>query len=90
MKDLINLNEKRAHKEKDSKLWTPRDCALAVLRDIENGEIKPKQLAIHYYEELPDGGRKHHYYVAGVSVEEHISMLEFAKHRVIHDWLVDG
>lgn len=37
----INLNEVRALKAEDARLWTPLDCLKAVVRDLENGELKP-------------------------------------------------
>lgn len=37
----INLNEARALKEQNAKLWTPLDCFRAIVRDLESGQLKP-------------------------------------------------
>lgn len=83
-----SLAEARALKENDSRLWTALDALKSVVRDIENGtEPMPEALAIHWYEPLPDGGKRHRFCVAGLRFPDHIALLEIGKQRCISDWL---
>lgn len=84
MSELVSLAEQRAIRENDSTLWTPTDALRAMLRDIESGEIKPTQMAVHYFEDGPDGKRaKHHYCVVNLTRDEHIVLLNVALRRAI-------
>lgn len=91
MANVANLNEERAYRASDSKLWTPEDALRAALRDIEDGTIKPTRMVIHLLEPLedeagePDGHELHHY-VAGASFDEHVALLELAKAATIDRW----
>lgn len=87
MSDPVNLAEARALKKNDSREWTAADLIAAVQRDLVSGEIKPSQIAVHYFEDLPDGGRRHYYYVAGLTFDMHIALLNVALQRVIKEWL---
>ena len=40
----VSLTEARANREYDSRLWTPRDALISLLRDIDNGVINPDAL----------------------------------------------
>jgi hypothetical protein len=52
--ELISLAERRAAREDNCHLWEPLDCAKALVRDIENGTIKPKNFVILFVEEGSD------------------------------------
>ncbi len=40
----VSLTEARAQRSEDSRLWTPRDALISLLRDIDSGEINPDAL----------------------------------------------
>lgn len=40
------ITELRADKMGKSEFWTPRDCLIAMLRDIDSGKFSPKQIVI--------------------------------------------
>lgn len=54
--------ELRSSREHDGTLWSPRDALIAVLRDIDEGKIKVKNVAICLTVEDHDGS-------AGVATE---------------------
>lgn len=81
-----NLAEVRAQKAEDCKLWTPRDLALALLRDIESGEIKPEQITVDFLEKTAAGRWRHGFFAAGVGRQERIALLELAKWRALEEW----
>lgn len=83
---IENLNEARAEKAGDNTLWTPLDLVRAMLRDIEDGTIKPTSMVVHYYEENPDGSSNHGFYLSNLTREQHIAILELAKWRSLEDW----
>jgi hypothetical protein len=90
---VANLNEERAYRANDSKLWSPKDALEAALRDIEDGTIKPTRMVIHLLEPSvdehgePEEGSTLLHYVAGASFDEHVALLELAKHITIKRWL---
>jgi hypothetical protein len=84
--NVANLNEERAVRASDSKLWSPKDALEAALRDIEDGTIKPTRMVIHLLEPCEDDGHELHHYVAGASFDEHIALLELAKAATIDRW----
>lgn len=49
------IAEIRSTKEHDGRLWAPRDALVAVLRDIDAGKIKVKNVAICLTVEDDDG-----------------------------------
>ena len=74
----ISLNEIRAEKAGDNSLWTPLDCTLAFLRDIQSGAINPSRLIILYEEESlasAGGGSELAAYMANVKRDIEITML---------------
>lgn len=40
----VSLTEAKANRDQDSRLWTPRDALISLLRDIDSGEINPNAL----------------------------------------------
>lgn len=84
--NIVRLNAARASKHGDSRLWTPRDALEDLLYRIDNSEVLPTQIAIHYFVPLTAGGRQHGYCVAGITVPEHVALLAVAQYRVIEDW----
>lgn len=52
-----SITEIRADKAENAALWTPRDAVIALLRDIDRGEVKPDAIVI-CIRELGDGPGK--------------------------------
>lgn len=42
----VSLAEKKAKDNSNSELWTPRDCIISVLREIDEGKINPESLIV--------------------------------------------
>lgn len=51
-KSVKEIRSDRSGKAYD---WTPRDCLIAMLRQIDSGELKPTYLGISYAELDEDG-----------------------------------
>jgi len=51
----VSITEARSTKLHDGRYWTPRDALIAVLRDIDGGKIKVKNVAICLTVEAEDG-----------------------------------
>lgn len=47
----ISVAERRAAKEANASLWSPRDVLLQALRELDTGEIKPEALIIVWREQ---------------------------------------
>lgn len=45
-KHPVSLAEVKAEKERDGRLWTPRDVLISLLRDIDNGVISPTTMVV--------------------------------------------
>lgn len=89
MADIENLNEARAHKEKDCRLWSPLEALEALVRDIKSGELNPSQLVVHHLTENEDKSQSLGYVAAGVTLPDHIALLRVAETRLINDWFVE-
>jgi hypothetical protein len=68
----ISLSEMRAKKADDASLWEPLDCAKALVRDIESGKIRPRNLLVLYAEQDTDQLQT---YLAKVNSLDLIAML---------------
>lgn len=87
MGDVESLAKKRAETAGDCRLWSASDCLEDLLKDIKSGAICPGQLVVHWFEAPDeDGSKKHHYAMAGVTIPEHIGLLNLGLHRVIREW----
>jgi hypothetical protein len=51
----VSISEARASKEHDSRLWTPRDALINLLRDIDSGKVAPDALVCVYRATDEDG-----------------------------------
>lgn len=51
----LSFAEMRSTKEHDGRLWSPRDALIAILRDIDAGKIKVRNVAICLTVEAEDG-----------------------------------
>ena len=81
-----NFRKALVDKNHDCRLWTPIDALEDTIVELR-GKENVKQLAIHWMEDLPEGGCRHYYCVAGVTHAEHIALLQLAIHRATEDWL---
>lgn len=79
----IDLNKRRAEKKAEDCVATPIECVRELLRDMEEGAIQPNQIAIHLVRVNDGGDVLHHFRSSGLSVMEHVAILEFAKFRLI-------
>ncbi len=70
----------------DSALWSVRDCLVAMIEDIDKGEIDPDCVAIHYFENLENGRMRPGYYLANMNHEKHIGMLHVAIQDCCDRW----
>ncbi len=44
----LSITEAKAAKDEKSQTWTPRDCLISLLREIDEGRTDPKILVIAY------------------------------------------
>jgi hypothetical protein len=69
---------KLAEKSLSSKSWEAEDAVKDCLKEIKNGTIKPSKIMIHYFcDSIEDGGQG--FFTSGLTVLEHIGLLEIAK-----------
>ena len=84
--EIVSLNEARAQKASDNKLWTPLDCAEAFVRDIKSGKARPQRALILYEEPEPDGGFTINAYAANMQRDTEIALLHMRLHAATHKW----
>lgn len=65
MSDIHSLNEARAAKEGDCKLWTVADALRAALREIEAGNIGATMVYVALYVPNDPDGARYHSFAAG-------------------------
>ena len=75
----VSITEARATKADMGHLWTPRDCLLQMLRDVDNGEIDPVDLIVAYSELLEDDVMGVYTRTSCRSFFNSIALLEIAK-----------
>lgn len=87
MGDIVHFNEAKADLSGDSRDWSPLDMLKALVRDIEEGKVKPcSGMCIHFWEDGSDeegAGRVHTFFVSGMTFSEHLSLLTVAAHETI-------
>ena len=89
---MKNLNEKRAEKMQDNRLWTPLDCLKALVRDIEIGDINPCALHVSYWEtndgsENKESSKSYKYASSNLTRPEEIALLNVALKYALEDWI---
>ncbi len=82
---VANFNEHRAEREQNSKLWTPRDAAEKLLRDIVEGRRNPTLMYVCLSESLPDGTEQMYHYCAGGKTLEYAGLLTVSLHDLARD-----
>ena len=68
-----------------SNLWKPADILRDTLRRIENGDINPESMAIHWYSCPEDGLTQPGQSLSNLTHEAHISMLTCTLHAAVED-----
>lgn len=86
MDEPITLNEMRALKVEDNRLWTPLECAKAFVRDIESSKINADAVVISYYDKHKDGSRTLYEYTANLDHEQMIALLVVAQNKAVARW----
>lgn len=78
-----SIAEKRADKAGDGRLWTPRDLLIALLREIDEGDIKAEHMVVCFDRSEEREGRETRllsYRAAGVrSRHEAVGLIEATK-----------
>ena len=87
--EVVNLRQERALRENDSTKWTAEDALRFVLKEIEDGKVKPTRIAVHYTVDKDEHAQIHHFCVAGLTREAHIALLHFALAKCVADWQAD-
>lgn len=75
----VSITEERATRAGLGDLWTPRDCLLQMLRDVDQGEIKPIDLVVAYSEQVEENVMGVHTRTACRTFFNSIALLEIAK-----------
>ena len=92
MGNRISLSKARAMRDNDSRKWTAEELLLDMIEQIRRGEIKPRQIAVHWFEEAGDRENTigaHDYIIAQCKVAEHLMLLEVGKQCML-DMLRSG
>lgn len=74
------FRERQANKNDDCRLWTVRDALVFMVREIDEGRLKPDQIvAVYRMPNAREDGFTVNYIQAGVTRAEHIAMIELHK-----------
>lgn len=82
---VVSFNEARASRENNSTLWTPREAAEKLLRDIIDGKRNPNVMYICLSETTPFGTEQIYHYCAGGSNMEYAGLLSYHLHDLAKD-----
>lgn len=74
-KTPVSIGELRADKERRASMWTPRECLIAALRDIDSGKIKPDVLFIGFSEPKGDDIYDTNYYTSAKDSRQCIGLM---------------
>lgn len=77
-----SLGEVRANKAESAAKWTPRDALISLLRDIDEGKVKPDALIVAYREMVGDDKTSSHYVAAVPNVHVGLGLLSYAQHQI--------
>lgn len=85
---MNEIAKARAEKMQDCREWSPLDALEDAINSIKSGEINPEQVVVHFLsKEASDGRRLHNFFAAGVTVPQHIALLNLGLKRVLEEWL---
>jgi hypothetical protein len=82
----ISLGAKRALKTNDNRQWTPVECLLDCLNDIQSGKTSCNKLLVLRLD-TDDGGEKFSlgYHAANIKASEILAALEVAKAIILQE-----
>lgn len=85
---MNEVARRKAEKAGDCKLWSAQDALEDTLERLKKGEIDPQQLVIVMLDH-PDVNedRRFRFVASGVSVAEHIALLNAALKDVMDEWM---
>jgi hypothetical protein len=76
-KQVVSFNEARAHREGNSSLWTPKEAAEKLLRDITEGRRNPTVMYVCLAQSTGQGTEQIYHYCAGGSNMEYAGLLSY-------------
>lgn len=79
----VSLTEARANRERDCKLWTPRDVLINALRDIDRGERSFDALVVVGRHREDDGTTHTAFYNATQDVHTALGLLTRGQFRLM-------
>lgn len=77
-----SIAEIRADRERDARLWTPRDALIQLLRDIDGGAVAPEALVCVYRERLANGNTATHFVNATPDYHTALGLLTACQFRI--------
>lgn len=81
----VSLTEAKASRDHDSRLWTPRDALISLLRDIDSGAINPNALVAVCRTQDEDGGYRTTFVNATPDVHVAMGLLARGQFRLMED-----
>lgn len=86
-----SISELRANKTSNGRDWTPRDVLIYLLREIDNGTIKPNACVVFMRLEVEHLDRPYtRYSVSSPGIEDTLGMIEAGKARILRDMIESG
>lgn len=81
----ISLSKERAFRNNDSRLWSAVEMLEDLLEQIKLGNIKPKQIAVHWFEqsEKTDEIGVHNFYLSQCSIPEHFLLMTIGQAKMV-------
>jgi len=82
---IVSFNEARAERERNSTLWTPREAAEKLLRDIADGRRNPEVMYICLSQPTENGTEQIYHYCAGGTNMEYAGLLHYHLYELARD-----
>ena len=82
----LSMGKARAMRDGDSRKWTAADMLEDLLEQVKTGVICPKQIAIHWFEDVPgqvDAIGRHDYLVSKCSIPDHVLLLQVGQAKMM-------
>lgn len=85
MGERVSLSKVRAFRANDTSKWTAVELLEDLLEQVKSGQINPKQIAVHWFEnaDKPELIGPHDYILAKCNIAEHMMLLEVGKQKMI-------
>lgn len=81
----VSISEIKSSKAEKGSYWTPRDCLISVLRDIDDGNLNPDAIVISWTTDTGDGTSRSGYSNSGPNIETSLGVLESTKFKIWED-----